>query len=261
MSSRPDFTFGLSIGPQRCGTQHLRRYFKARDDVCLPADAREIFYFDRHFQRGPEFYFSHFHPRDRNHMLLELTTTAFDHAEAPRRALNLMGRDVRLICPLRHPVERAYTVYEDYIRYGLVHGDIEQAVEQAPQILFSSRYAEHLGRWADVFGMEKITILFYEQWEEDPGAFYSAACQGLGLVYEDLDLPPAAPSGAPENAILRLFSEAQKILPWEGRRNMRLSERSRKTRRWLKDRLKGEIRLLKKMVAAELPYWEKQFFS
>src|SRR5262245_58826198 len=108
----------LSIGPQRCGTSRIHDYFKARGDVCLP-DVKEIFYFDRHFQRGPEFYAEHFKIEPQHRLVMELTTTAFDNPDAPDHVHTLFGTDVKLICPLRNPVERSKAIYADYIKYGL----------------------------------------------------------------------------------------------------------------------------------------------
>lgn len=246
-----EFTFGLSIGPQRCGTDYLRQYFKQRDDVCLPADAQEIFYFDRHFQRGSEFYFSHFHPRDTNHMLLELTTTAFDHADAPARVYSLMGENVRLICPLRHPVDRSLAVYQDYLKYGLVHGPIDQVAETMPQILFASRYSDHLKRWFEAFDPSQFTFLFYEQAQQDRSAFLSTACQGLGLDFHDIS--GLAPEGRFKNPVIsglksigKMFSPAPKDVT-----------QNKQIRDWLTERLDDEHEKLEALLGMEISWWGK----
>lgn len=178
----------LSIGPQRCGTDWMAVYLRRRGDVCLPVDASEIFYFDRHFQRGPEFYASHFRPRPRHKIIMELTTTAFDNPDAPSHVHKLLGPEVRLVCPLRDPAARAKAVYFDYLKYGLVQGGIEEAVAAAPQILNASRYAEHLERWFTQFGRANVHVLFYETLARDPASFAGQLCNAL-------DIPYAAPGG------------------------------------------------------------------
>ena len=64
--------FALGIGPQTCGTEKLRYYFKGREDVALPK-VQEIFYFDRHVQRGPLFYKEHFDNVMASQLVMELT--------------------------------------------------------------------------------------------------------------------------------------------------------------------------------------------
>ncbi len=88
-----DKNFALSIGPQRAGARWIDRYLRGRGDVCLPTHVKEIFYFDRHFERGPEFYFGHFRYLPQHKIGVEVTTTAFDHPEAPAR-VHQMFRDI-----------------------------------------------------------------------------------------------------------------------------------------------------------------------
>ena len=181
--SRP---FALSIGPQRCGASFLQAYFKSRQDVCLPKRVDEVFFFDRHFQRGDDFYTGHFDVQDQHAIVLEVTTTIFDALEAPQHLYDVSGDDVTLFCFLRDPVARAYAVYQDLMRYGIVTGGLEEAVEQAPQILYASRYYLHLERWFKVFGQDNIKIFSYENLCEDPGAVTKSLCTYLSIP----DMPP-----------------------------------------------------------------------
>ncbi len=176
-----DKNFALCIGPQRAGARWIDRYLRGRGDVCLPSHVKEIFYFDRHFERGPEFYFSHFRYLPQHKIGVEVTTTAFDHPEAPARVHQLFREGVKLICPLRHPVERSYSLYQHLLRYGIVQGTLAEAVEQAPQILQGSRYAQHLERWYRFFPPSGVTLMFQEALEADPAAYVGQLCAALGL--------------------------------------------------------------------------------
>lgn len=170
--------FALSIGPQACGTDILHAYFKARGDVALP-NVQEIFYFDRHIQRGPDFYKSHFQDVMNAALVMELTTTAFDHPQAPARVRDLLGKNVKLFCPLRDPVERAAAVYHQYLSYGIVKGDIVEACEQAPQILYASRYSVHLQAWLEMY--DDIHFIPYSDLLEHGEETLKALCVYLGL--------------------------------------------------------------------------------
>lgn len=178
-----DKNFALSIGPQRAGARWIDRYLRGRGDVCLPTYLKEIFYFDRHFERGPEFYFSHFKYLPQHKIGIEITTTAFDHPEAPARVHQMFREGIKLICPLRHPVERSYSLYQHLLRYGIVQGRLAEAVEQAPQILQGSRYAQHLERWYRFFPLSGVTLMFQETLEADPAAYVRELCTALGLPY------------------------------------------------------------------------------
>lgn len=250
-----EIPFALSIGPQRCGTGWLERYMRRRGDICLPESVKEIFFFDRHYHRGPEFYLSHFHPLDKHILAMELTTTAFDVPDAPRNAYNLLGKEIKLACLLRHPVDRALAVYHDYLHYGIVSGPIAEAVDQAPQILFGSRYADHLERWFERFGEQQVEIFLYETLEKDPAAFARQVCDFLALSF----IPPAAdihltpmhnlsPAKPRLGAILEGFVGANKKGGKEGRRDT-------PDIRWLAERLSGEQERLEKLIGRVIPHW------
>lgn len=182
--------FALSMGPQRAATSWIDQYLRSRGDVCLPHQVKEIFFFDRHFDKGPDFYKSHFKPEPEHDLIMEVSATYFDCPEAPERIRETLVKDIHLICPLREPVARSYSLYKHYLRYGIVSGTLEEAIEQKPQIIESSRYAEHLARWFDVFGRENITILFQEELDQDPESFIRKLCVGLGIEEKEADLKP-----------------------------------------------------------------------
>ena len=223
----------LSIGPQGCGTDMLYAYFKKRKDIALP-NVHEIFYFDRHIQRGPDFYKSHFDDYKSADMVMELTTTAFDHPQAPLRVKNLLGADVKLFCPLRDPVERALAVYKRYVRYGIVTGSIEEACEQAPQILFASRYTDHLESWLEHF--EDIHFISYNALMQNREEVLEQLCDYLGITYKPVRNPAAW-----ENMLgkIKIFM-GEKKLP------------DQQTREWLKNELDDEMVRLEKLLGRKI---------
>ncbi len=238
-----DRPVALSIGPQRCGTSWMYDYLKARGDICLPSGVREIFYFDRHFQRGPEFYASHFSPEPAHKLVMELTTTAFDNPDAPSHVQKLLGAGVRLICPLRHPIERTRAVYLDYLKYGLVRGGVEEAFQEHPQILFASRYADHLERWFTQFGRRNVHLLFYESLQNDPDVFAADLCAAL-------DIPFAAPAPLAGAGFWSKFRAGL----FEKKEPSHFLSRREET--WLKARLQPEIQRLEKLLNMPLTIWK-----
>lgn len=167
------------MGPQRAGTSWLDRYMRSRGDICMPGGVKEIFFFDRHYERGQDFYRGHFKPAAKHRLVMEISTTSFDTAGAARRVRETFGPGIRLLCPLRHPVTRSYSLYQHYKRYGIVSGNLQQACEQNPQILSSSYYARHLEEWLDQFDINAIHFVFQEDMENDLAAFVTAVCNAL----------------------------------------------------------------------------------
>jgi hypothetical protein len=237
---KPPFSqpFALSMGPQQCGVDWVEGYFKARRDICLP-DVKETCFFDRHYDRGESFYFSHFLPQTSHIYVAELTTTVFDVPDAPARVRATLGDHVKLLCLLRHPVERAYAAYRDFARYGIVSGPIDEAVDQAPQILHSSRYADHLSRWFQVFDRKQVKTLFYEDLVRDPGHYAGELCAAMGIAYSQ---PAAEKQG--------IFAALAKLI--NGNTKTPLEEQER---HWLGLRLGSEISNLEKVLGHSVPQW------
>jgi len=282
LPQKPPFSckFALSIGPQRAGTTWIYRYLSSRGDICLPAKVKEIFYFDRNYDRGLEFYKSHFEVTARHKKAMEITATSFDDENAPRRVHETFGDDVTLICPLRHPVIRSYSLYLHYKRYGLVSGGLREACAQEPQILTSSHYAAHLKRWYEYFEPSKIRFVYQEELEKDQGAFVRALCAGLDVDYiepaEDVKgrynitayskfspLARAAQHGADflrEYRLYFLINIAKAIGLKRLIFGAEKPDASKKTipdsdRAWLFEQLEGQVQAFEALSGERVSYW------
>lgn len=178
-----DRPFVLFMGPQRSGSSWLERYLRSREDVCLPAGVKEVFFFDRDWDKGLLHYVSHFHPKKLQKYIAEISTTSFDHPKAPDRVHTMFNQDVQLVCPLRHPIDRSYSLYLHYLRYGIVSGTLQEACKQKPQIITSSYYAENLERWLEFFPLEKIAFTFQEDLEKDQDKYIRDISEIMDIPY------------------------------------------------------------------------------
>lgn len=176
--------FCLFIGPQRSGTSWLYRYFVERGDICLPLEVKEIFFFDKQYHKGDEFYRSHFDVKPEHKLAMEITTTSFNNAQARQNIYEYFGKDVRLVCPLRHPVMRSYSLYRHYQRYGMVHKPLSRAIEECPEIITSSHYADHIKEWVELFGRDNIQFTFQEHLAQDQEGYIRTICDEIGLPYK-----------------------------------------------------------------------------
>ncbi len=259
-----DQSFALSIGPQRAGVSWLERYLKGRGDICLPEHVKEIFFFDRHYERGAEFYFSHFNIQPQHKICMELTTTVFDHRESPKRVFSMFGNRVKLVCPLRHPVERSYSLYLHFLRYGIVMGSLRDAVEQAPQILNSSRYAKHLEKWWEFFAPEHIHLFYQEELETNKDRFVRELCSALDLDYvaakvehEESYNITNAPHFPNMKKLTYFLSKIGLGSAVKGRKvyDIRRQHISRDDHEWLSERLVREIEELESLTGRQIECW------
>lgn len=184
---KPTLPFAIFIGPQRAGTSWLYRYFKSRTDICSSDEIKELFFFDFNFDQGKKFYFSHFKPKPEHLLAVEVSATYFAHPDAPKRIYDYFGKDIKLVCPLRHPVIRSYSLYLHYKRYGLVEGTLQEACDAKPEILITSHYKDHLQNWIDVFGKDFIHFCFQEDLARNQNAYVSGICNYLNIPFDPVD--------------------------------------------------------------------------
>ena len=109
----------IIIGAQKAGTTSLFHYLSQHPQV-LENKSKEIHFFDKFYDKGPNWYRCHFpllgrvRPKCR---LGEATPYYFCHPHAPRRIHELIP-DVKLIVVLRNPTDRAISHYFHELKKG-----------------------------------------------------------------------------------------------------------------------------------------------
>jgi hypothetical protein len=206
----PDF---LVVGAQKAGTTSLLDWLAGHPAV-MPATAKEPHFFDLHFERGEDWYRTHF-PHDRRRGRVEAvhgasrageaTPSYLFHPLVPSRAAACLP-DARLVALLRDPVARAHSHWRHERRAGRETRPFDEVVGDELASLargerpdpaspdfrrqwYVSRgfYAEQLARWLEQFPPSQLLVLWSDELFADPATGYAAACRHLGLE-------PVAPS-------------------------------------------------------------------
>src|SRR5262249_315268 len=144
---RPNFLF---IGADKSGSTWLFHVLRQHPGCFVPP-AKDIYYFDRHYARGPRWYASFFEPPNAATAVGGLADDfLFSEVAAERIHRDLPG--VKLIAFLRHPVERTFSEYLYLVRSGLAGGrTFREVADLHPELLDHSRYARHLPAYLDRF--------------------------------------------------------------------------------------------------------------
>lgn len=177
----------LVVGPMKAGTSWVHDYLHVRGDVALPDGVKETFFFDTRYDKGVDWYASHFgHYDSSSHrQCVEVAPSYFHCAEAPARIHDTLG-EVPLVVTLRDPVRRAWSHYLHLRRYGYTRLPLREAVAAFPEILEASRYKTGLARWEAIFGREHIHVLWQEDLGQSPDVYARQLCKGLGLDFVPL---------------------------------------------------------------------------
>ena len=174
------------VGPQKAGNSWIDVYLRTRDDVGVSEGVTELFFFDRHYRRGIDWYAKHFANGADKKTIVEVAPTYFHSQHAPDRILQDLGT-VRIVCTLRHPAKRAFSLYLHLRRYGLTRARcFREAFEREPCIQESSCYATHVSRWLDAVGRDNVLVLFLESLAADNAQYVGQLCDHLGIPVRDI---------------------------------------------------------------------------
>lgn len=170
----------VGVGPQKTATSWLAEVLEGAPMLCFPSGVKETFFWDRKFDAGLHWYFSHFKCDGR---CIEFGPTYFHSLEAISR-LKTHNPELRIIITLRDPAARAWSLHQHHRRKGRVGDDFEEAMSLFPEIIDAGRYATHVPRWIEAFGSDQVLVLLQDEVERDPRNVIERIC---GLIGERID--------------------------------------------------------------------------
>jgi hypothetical protein len=174
----PNFLF---IGADKAGSTWLFNALRQHPDCFVPA-CKDIYFFDRYYDRGLEWYASFFDAAPDDAVAVgELSHDyLYSDAAAERIARDLPG--VKLVVFLRDPVSRAFSEYLYLVRSGLTRDlGVRAAFTKDGKAIEHSRYARHLPRYLERFPEGQIGIFYYDLLEQQPTELARRVFAFLGM--------------------------------------------------------------------------------
>jgi hypothetical protein len=165
------------IGPPRTGTSWLHSVLSQRAWLSNPT--KETRFFDRHFDRGLEWYGSHYR-KAAGRPIGEIAPTYFASSAARERIAHLIPH-ARVVCTFRNPVDRVLSLYRLKRAYGLIPWNFQDALALDPELMESSRYAFHLKAWQNTFGAARVLATFYDDMQRQPQSYLDTLTDFIGV--------------------------------------------------------------------------------
>lgn len=181
---KPNFLF---IGPSKTASTWLFTVLDAHARVHVPS-AKDIYFFDRHYDRGLEWYLKFFDKAPSE--ALAVGEICHDYLHFPE-TIDRIEHDLpgaRLMTTLRHPLDRAVSEYRELFQAALVDRDFEKALAKDSGILGHSRYAHDLTPWLEKIPRERLLVQNFDDLQEDADAFAKAILDFLDVEWQ-ADLP------------------------------------------------------------------------
>ncbi len=224
MTRLPNF---LYVGPDKAGSSWLHEMLIRHPEVYL-TPAKDLYYFDRYYERGTQWYADQFRDAHDEPVVGEVCQDYLFHPEAPRRIAETLGSP-RLMVSLRDPVERAWSSWLYARKHGMWPDDFGVALRTVDELLGHSRYASGLDRFGDHFDRGSLHIAVFDDLAADPQSFLDATTDFLGV-----DRMPLAP----EDLTARL--------PAASARSVRAANLTRRAADWVREhdgaRLVGAVK-------------------
>lgn len=175
----------LIIGAQKSGSSWFSENLADHPDVFVAPS--ELYFFNREFERGVEWYEALFENATGEKRVGDGTPGYISHPEAPARIRATLGPDVKMIGCLRHPIDRAYSAFWNYLSWERIpkNSDFRQMFLETEELEMRSRgfYFEQLARYLEHFPRENLLLFVYEE-DLKRGAETIREC------YEFLDVEP-----------------------------------------------------------------------
>jgi hypothetical protein len=154
----------LVIGAQRSGTTWLHELLGSHPRVYVPSRRKEIKYFSRFYDRGPDWYRGYFPKEDdagRYDAIGEVTPTYLYKREVPDRIRQSLP-NVRLLVILRNPADRAFSHYLMWVRSNNYRKSFEELLTENKGVFRYGLYGMWISRYLEVFDREALGVLIYE---------------------------------------------------------------------------------------------------
>lgn len=210
MSRLPNF---LYVGPDKAGSSWLHEILLKHPDVYL-TPAKDLYFFDRYYDRGPTWYASQFRDARSEMIVGEVCQDYLFHPEAAARIRATLG-EVKVMVSLRDPVERAWSSYLYMRKHGIGPDTFGEALRSRPELLEHGRYATGLDRFLALFPRENVHVALFDELAVDPQVFLDGVTDFLGIArmpLRDEDLAPRLPAARARS--VRLASAARRSADW-----------------------------------------------
>lgn len=210
MSRLPNF---LYVGPDKAGSSWLHEVLLKHPDVYL-SPAKDLYFFDRYYDRGLEWYASQFRDARNEKVVGEVCQDYLFHPEAASRIHETLG-PVRVMVSLRDPVERAWSSYLYMRKHGIGPDTFAEALRSRPELLEHGRYATGLDRFLKHWPRELVHVALFDDLAADPQQFIDSVTGFLGvdpLPLATKDLEARLPAAKARS--VRIASVARRSADW-----------------------------------------------
>lgn len=179
MSNIPTLPNFLYVGPDKAGSTWLHEVLIEHPQIYL-SPAKDLYYFDRYYSRGAEWYVAQFAGANTEKVIGEICQDYLADPLAPQR-INETLAEPFVMATLRDPVQRAFSSYLYMRKHGEGPGTFAEALRSEPNLVEHGRYGAQLARFREFIPPAKLHIAVFDDLKNDPQSFVNDVTQWLGV--------------------------------------------------------------------------------
>ena len=222
MNNSPDF---LIVGAMKCATSTLHEQLAVQPGIFMTNLKEPNFFSDNdQYDKGMEWYLSHFQPAKTHELCGESSTHYTKLPTYPETIERIQKHlpDVKLIYVMRHPIDRLKSQYVHEWSQKVISVEINQAIQQYPELIDYSRYTMQLKPYLETFGQERILPVFFERMLTHPQEELERVCRFIGyhskpIWNSEIDAQNVSSERMRKNELRDFFVEApglQQLRRW-----------------------------------------------
>jgi hypothetical protein len=131
-----------------------------------------------------------------NEPLIGECSTSYLYSENAAQNIFNYNPAAKIVIVLRNPIQRAYSHYLMALKYGFTDQDFLTAIQQdqakddkgwgsSELFIDLGLYTAQIKRYFDLFGEKQVNIMFMEDLQSNPKAFYDSLCEFLKIDKQD----------------------------------------------------------------------------
>lgn len=174
----------IIVGTMKSGTTTLWRWLEDQPELAL-SPTKEPHFFSREWGRGVDWYTGLFAGAPPERLVGEASAsyTSPEHAAVVVDRITELLPEVRLICLLRHPIERLRSHVRHEIQRGRERDTLTAAVTRPGNpYVGHSLYGRCLGPYLDRFAPERLCVVRFEDLVGEGAPAWPVILRHLGLV-------------------------------------------------------------------------------
>jgi len=185
--SGPQF---IGVGAQKAGTSWIYSCMSEHPDIFFPRKEIHFFSREKNWVKGIQWYEDLFAGAPRNCLRGEFSTSyLYDVGSAAR--IHRLYPDAKIVVVLRDPIDRALSQFINNLKDGSesIGMPLVAALQNRADYVAQGLYYQQLSRYIDLFTIENVLVLLYEDIKSDPLIFIRKIYGFIGV--DDQYIPRA----------------------------------------------------------------------